>query len=337
MDRAQNLAIGLRQLAVMMAAGIPVHRGVAFLAEQKDALRESWRRVAHGVASGKMLSRCLADEKGVFPPVLANLVAAGECTGRLHRVLASAADYFERDLWLRRRMLGAFAYPIAILVVMAAIVSLLLFYVFPMELAIYRSLKVELPSATRLLLFLLGLVFHPLVWLLVGLVGLVVWRLWSHPGVVERRDALLLELPLVGNLLTRAATVRMLDVLDMLFETGHGIDSIRLVAPLAENVILERRCLHFQRLLVDGQDLRQALDEADLFDLTVRQVLEVGLSCGFSGLVGSLARSYREDLDRALLSFTALLEPIILAITGLAVGFVVIATSLPMLHLLQAF
>lgn len=234
------------------------------------------------------------------------------------------------------RISSTMPYPLAILLVMGVILTLMLFYVFPMELEVYRSLQLELPMITPILVAFLQLAFHPFLWIALLLLGSGLRLACRNPLARQYLDRFVLRLPLVGDIISRSATARMLKAMNILLDAGENLSNLRVVGQLAENTSIQSRYLEFQRKLVDGDSLSEALESPQLFDPTVRQMLSLGQESGnLADLVGKMARNCQEDLDLRLEQFTTLLEPILLAITGAVVGLVVVATSLPMLNLMD--
>lgn len=333
---SQEMTLSLRQISVMLSAGVPILRCIEFVADSQTKRARTWDSIRGKLEGGWRLSRAIAHEGHDFPMIVRFLVEAGETSGQLDTTLASAVEYLERDLWLRRRTAGAFAYPLAILLVMAVVLTLMLFYVFPMELEVYRSLHLELPMITQFLVTVLQAAFHPFLWTLLFLVGSGLRVACRDPLWRNHLDRLVLRLPLVGDILSRSATARMLKAMNILLVAGENLSNLGMVGQLAENSSIQARYQTFQRLLVDGNSLSEALDSAQLFDPATRQMLSLGQESGnLADLVGKMAENCQEDLDLRLEQFTTLLEPIILAITGVVVGLVVVATSLPMLNLLD--
>lgn len=333
-----------RRLQVMVSAGTPVHSALDFLSEEPNPrLRLAIRDVHYRISSGTQLSRALQAHPRVFPPLAVQMVQAGETTGQLHVTLGSLADYLEKSLNLRRRFVSALAYPGMMAVVGLAVVAMLALIVFPKEREVFEGMGAELPWITRAVTGTFELIFNPVTVISVLVVVTTLAVTWPTLGRAFYNahlrypvDALLLRIPLLGRLIEQAAIVRMLTAMATFMETGIPMTGMQAVGRLSGNQVIERQFNAYLQLMRNGYTIAQAMEQADLFPSMVLQMFRLGEEHGrLDFLMRKTAQMLEEDLDYSLETLTALLEPLLMAVMGIVVGIIVIASSLPTMELLQ--
>lgn len=331
----RDLSLGLRQLSLMLQAGVHLVRALEALTEQPDSpeLAEVWWTVQGTVSRGSSLSQALAPFRRCFTRQTVHLIQVGERTGALVVVLGRLADHLEREDDLRRRLLSALAYPLMVLGVSALVSGGLLRFVLPPFLDSLLSLKLKLPWPTRVLLVLSQLLRHP--WLL-ALLGLGLWLSRARWTAWLRGPwlyTLSQRLPLLGRCLRNYATVRLARAASLLLAGGgETLRAWELALRASGDPRIEGQFAALKKeLLAGGEPSQFFLRRRHLVSPLLGAVLEVGESTGKSSyLLDRLARHLEEELDHQLTLLTALLQPTLLMLVSLSTLFVILALFLPL-------
>lgn len=335
----------VRCLCTMFNAGVPIHVSLAYLAEtEEEPFKAILADVVVRVEQGARVSRVLAAFPRIFPPLTVAMLEVGEATGRLGFALEALADYVERSTALRQRLVSVFAYPVLLLVLTAFMSAFLLVVVFPQQQQLFVAMDVPLPGLTRLLMGVVPAVTSPAFFGFLLALGLTLWLgrahvdwLW-HEHLKPRLDAAVLELPVLGPLVEKIETTRMLTAIRALIETGVQLSDTELAAQLAGNTVYRLRYLEFLDRVKTGEAPAEALEAVDCFPPLVRQLFAVGAEQGSLPLLMRQAtRLYEEDLELALLGLVALAEPAAIAFMSVVMGTLMLATFLPMVALLGRF
>lgn len=327
----------------MVSAGIPVHNALNFLThEENPILKEGVEEIVRMVHRGVLLSRAIRELPRLFPPLAADMIQAGETTGRLDSVLDDLANLLERSTRLQKKLVAALTYPCLLMALTFVIVGVLVVFVFPREAEMATSLGAETPALTAALLAVAKIAGNPII---IGLVVLalaalaITWPRFGRP-IYQRYlksfvDEHVLDIPVLGPILAKTAYARMLSAMANLVKAGMGIGpGMNVVASLSQNRDIEKRFRDFMSQVTQGVPMGEAAKL--VFPPLVCQMFRVGEEQGqLDVLLARTARMYEDEVESSLITLTALLEPLALLFMGVVVGLVVVATSLPTLNLLQ--
>lgn len=339
--KIQDLALTTRQLGTLLASGIPMMGAMSAIIEQAE---DRWLKailldVRERVAQGATLSDALAGHPKYFNDLYVNMVRAGEASGNLDRVLAKLADYLQEQHRLRARIMAALTYPIIMVIIGMIVVSVLLGFVVPKILDVLQKegRGEALPLPTEILIGISGLVQHYW-WLgLAGLGGLFLaykatvksggGRLWI--------DTTKLGLPIFGNLLRKSAIARFATTLATLLESGLPIlDALNVVKRVVGNALLSQTIDQVREKVVEGADIATPLKASKVFPPVVGYMISVGEESGqLEDLLKRVAESYDEEVEIAAQKMTSLLEPLMIVVMAVVVGFIVMAILLPILQM----
>lgn len=336
-----QLALFTRQLATLLAAGLPIDEALAALGEQGEDERSRSLVVAlrARVMEGAGLAAAFADYPESFPEIYRASIAAGEQSGRLSTVLERLADYAESRDALRQQMLTALAYPTLLSLVAVAVVTGLLVYVVPQIVGVFASMKQELPLPTTLLIGLSELVKR---WGIVFFAGLVAVLFALRFAL--RRDAVrlvwhrwLLRLPLVGKLTRASNTARAARTLALLSASAVPLlDALAISAQVVPNLPMRdalRRAAHKVR---EGGAFSRALADSGYFPPVAVRLIASGERSGqLERMLDEAAAHQARELDRWLAVLTAVLGPAVILLVGAMVLFIVLAILLPIFNLNQ--
>ena len=338
---SKELAIFTRQFSVMIDAGLPLVQCLEILAgQQENKIFQNVLTATRGsVEGGSTLSAAMRQHEKVFDALYVNLVEAGETGGILDTILQRLSSYIEKNVKLKRAVKSALVYPVAVLGVAAAVITLLLWKVVPIFATLFLGLGVNLPLPTRIVIGLSNFVgsifgFLILVALIGTIIGLKVW--YGTPAGRMTLDRVLLKLPLVGILLRKIAVARFTRTLGTLISSGVPIlEGLEITAKTAGNAVIEKSLMEVRKGLEAGRNLADPLRETDVFPGMVTQMIGVGEQTGaMDAMLQKIADFYEDEVDAAVKDLLAALEPAMIVFLGVVVGGIVISMYLPLFSLI---
>ncbi|MEW6524789.1 MAG: type II secretion system F family protein [Bacillota bacterium] len=340
---AKDLAVFCRQLKTLVSAGIPIVAGLRAIQRQSPnrRLASALLSVIAELETGESLSRAFRRRGALFPPLLGNLVEAGEFGGVLEEVLDYMGLYFEKEDSLNQKVRSALTYPALVLLVSIGVVFFLLVVVLPSFARIFSEFGADLPWLTRRLLGMgqwLGR-YWPLP---VGALGLLVAGLSAYrrtPAGGLAVDRCLLRLPIVGALLSQRALARFARTLATLLAGGVPmLTALAVVERGVGNRVLATALRDAQVAVREGQGVARSLRASRVFPSLVLEMVAVGEETGnLEEILLKVAEFYERDLDRLTERLTGLLEPVLIVGLGLVVGGIVLAVVLPMFEVFTLF
>ena len=338
---SKELAIFTRQFSVMIDAGLPLVQCLEILSSQQE--NKTFQKVLAGtrgsVEGGSTLSAAMKQYPKVFDPLYTNMVEAGETGGILDTILQRLAAYIEKNVKLQRAVKSALVYPIGVLTIAAAVITLLLWKVVPVFATLFAGLGVDLPLPTRIVIGLshfVGSIFGFLIF--VAIIGMVVGiKIWyGTPSGRMAIDTIILKLPVLGILMRKIAVARFTRTLGTLISSGVPIlEGLDITARTSGNAVIEKALNQVRRSLEEGKSLTDPLKESEVFPGMVTQMIAVGEQTGaMDAMLQKIADFYEEEVDAAVKDLLTALEPIMIVFLGLVVGGVVISMYLPLFSLI---
>ena len=330
-----------RQLATLVAAHIPLVSALGALAEQTEGvkLKTIIAQLKDDVNEGAALAAAMRQHPKVFPSLFTNMIAAGEASGALDVVLLRLADFMENQDDLRRRVRGALTYPTVMLVIALGVVVFLMTTVVPKVLTIFDAQRRALPLPTRLLQF----VSHAVAgwwWLCLILAGAAIWGIRRYINTPEGRrrwDELSLELPIFGPVARKVAVARFARTLSTLLSSGIPLlQAMDITKNVVDNVIIETALNEARDNISEGASLSSQLKQSGVFPPMVTHMINVGESSGeLEQMLVRVADTYENEVRTVLESMTSLLQPIIIVVLAVVVGFIAVAVLMPIFQLSQ--
>jgi type IV pilus assembly protein PilC len=339
--KPKDVAIFSRQFATMINAGLSLTKCLSILAEQteSDGLRLVINQVAKDVESGQSLSDSLAKHPKVFPPIMVNMVRAGETGGVLDEVLARVADHFENDLALKAKIKSAMTYPVAMgALVLIVLVAMMLFVVPTFE-KMFEDLGGELPWITQILVDASAFVAS---WrgvvLALFFVGLfMLFKFWTSTDSGRYIwDGTKLRLPIFGQLSRKFALAKFTRTFGTLVQAGVPIlSALDIVADTAGNAVVAEAVKKTRSAIKEGETIAKPLGESKVFPSMLVQMIAVGEETGaLDSMLNKIADFYDEEVSTAVDGLTSLIEPLMMASLGAIVGGMVVALYLPMFQVI---
>ena len=338
---AKELAVFTRQFSVMIDAGLPLVQCLEILAgQQENKIFQKVLTATRGsVEGGATLSAAMRAHPKVFDALFVNMVEAGETGGILDTILQRLSSYIEKNVKLKRAVKSAMVYPIGVITIAGAVITLLLWKVVPIFATLFAGLGVDLPLPTKIVIALsnfVGSIFGLLI--VVGLVGIVIGiKVWY--GTEQGRyalDSLTLKLPVVGLLMRKIAVARFTRTLGTLIASGVPIlEGLDITAKTAGNAVVERSLQKVRKSLEEGKTLTEPLKESEVFPGMVTQMISVGEQTGaMDAMLQKIADFYEEEVDAAVKDLLTALEPVMIVFLGVVVGGVVISMYMPLFSLI---
>ena len=338
--RPEDIAIFSRQLATMLAAGIPLVQAFEIIGagHEKPSVQKLILDIKSEVEGGSSLHESLAKHPLYFDELYVNLVAAGEQAGALETLLDKIATYKEKTEAIKKKVKKALFYPTAVLVVAVIVTVILLIFVIPQFESLFKGFGADLPAFTQMVVDLSRFVQSEGWMLLIALVVIVytfVYFKKRSKAMQHFLDRAALKVPVVGPILNKAAIARFARTLSTMFSAGVPlVEALQSVAGATGNILYSDAVLKMRDEVATGQRLQRAMENTGMFPNMVVQMIAVGEESGsLDAMSGKVATFYEEDVDNAVDSMSSLLEPLIMAILGVLVGGLVIAMYLPIFKL----
>ncbi|WP_029664011.1 type II secretion system F family protein [Cellulomonas sp. KRMCY2] len=331
----KDLAIMARQMATMINAGLSLLRALQILAEQTDnkTLAKVLFQVRNDVEAGTALSVAMGRHPVVFPPLMLNMIKAGEVGGFLDQVLVSVAENYESEVKLRSKIKSAMTYPVVVFIMaIAATVGMLLFIV-PVFADMFASLGGELPAPTKVLVFLSELMKYlvpPAI--VLGIIFSVWWSRHKNDYAVRARlDPIKLKAPIFGNLFRKVAVARFTRNFGTMIHAGVPIlQALDIVGETSGNMVVENAAKAVRDSVRSGQSLAAPLSDHPVFPPMVVQMITVGEDTGaLDEMLAKIAEFYDQEVESTTEQLTSLIEPLMIAVLGTVVGSMIIALYMP--------
>jgi type IV pilus assembly protein PilC len=337
---AKNLAIFTRQFAVMIDAGLPLVQCLDILGKQEPdkSFSGAILKVREDVEAGAALAEAMKKHPKTFDTLYSNMIAAGEAGGILDTILKRLAVYIEKNVKLKGSVKSAMIYPIAVIVIAAAVVGAILWKVIPTFAALFAGLGAELPLPTRVVIAASnGVVAWG--WLILVALGAATWATGRYYATAHGRaviDALVLKTPVLGTILRKIAVARFCRTLSTLLSSGVPIlDGLGITARTAGNAVVEAAIQKTRRAIERGETVSGPLQQSNVFPSMVVQMINVGETTGaLDAMLSKIADFYEDEVDTAVAGMLTLLEPAMIAFLGVVVGGIVIAMYLPIFDLI---
>jgi type IV pilus assembly protein PilC len=341
--KSKDLALFTRQFSVMLDAGLPLVQCLEILAQQQD--NKHFQKVIFqtraDVEAGMTLADAMAKHPRVFEPLYTNMVAAGETGGILDIILQRLSTYLEKMVKLKSDVKSALIYPIAVIVISIIVVSIIMIVVIPAFKNIFEGLLgpgEKLPWLTEMVVWI-SQFMASYWWLMALVIGLITFacKAWYKTERGQHVvDAVLLKLPIFGQILKKIAVARFSRTLSTLLSSGVPIlESLEITARTAGNVIVGEAIQKVRAGIEQGQTFVEPLKASGVFPIMVAQMIGVGEQTGaLDAMLSKIADFYEQEVDAAIANLLSLMEPAMILFLGVTIGTIVIAMYMPLFTLI---
>lgn len=337
--KPRDLSVFCRQFLSILKAGVSMISALEMLTDQTEnkTLKEALKSVKDNVEKGDTLSVAMKKQDGLFPPILLNMIAAGESSGSLEVSLERMSVHFEKDARIKGMVKKAFMYPIVLIFVMIAVVVVMLTFVIPQFKSMFDDLGSDLPAFTKAALALSDSLQNTwYIWLIGIAVLILAYKLYVRtPNGSRVVAALKLKIPVFGSLSVKTACARFARTLSTLMASSMPlIDSINICAKVLDNVLYKDALVETSRQVERGVSLTTPLEKSGLFPSMVIHMISIGEETGsMEEMLTNVADYYDEEVEMTTQQATALMEPIIIIIMALVVCALIAVIYGPMVQL----
>jgi len=342
--KSKELAIFTRQFSVMIDAGLPLVQCLDILSQQQDNkyFQQVLAQVRQDVEEGSTLAAAMSRHPKVFDQLYSNMVEAGETGGILDLILQRLSTFIEKIVKLKRDVVSAMIYPVAVILLAIAAVAVIMIVVIPQFQSIFLGLLgpgEPLPLPTRIIVgisnFLAGWGGLSILVLLIGS-AIAVNLYYKTPNGRKQIDTLLLKVPILGPIFLKIAIARFSRTLSTLLSSGVPIlQSLDITARTAGNVVIENAILQIRTAVEQGKSFVEPLRASDLFPHMVAQMVGIGEQTGaLDAMLGKIADFYEQEVDSAIANLLTLIEPALIGFLGVTIGSIVVSMYLPMFTLI---
>jgi len=336
----QLIAIFTRQFSVMIDAGLPLVQCLEILAGQQEnkTFKRALIQIRQDVESGSNLADSMRKHPKIFNDLFTNMVAAGEAGGILDTILQRLAQYIEKSVKLNGQVKSAMIYPVAVISIACIVIAIILWKVIPVFAALFAGLGAELPMPTQIVIWLSNFIAD-FWWLIGGVIFGTIYALRRYHETYKGKrvlDGIILKTPILGMLMRKIAVARFCRTLSTLTASGVPIlDGLQITARTAGNAIVEDAIMATRKSVEEGKTISEPLADTDVFPSMVVQMIAVGEQTGaLDTMLSKIADFYEEEVDTAVAGLMKLLEPVLIAFLGVAIGGIVIAMYMPMFTLI---
>lgn len=331
----RDIVIFTRQLSTMIDAGLPLVQSLDILANQQEnpTLKKVLREIKSDVETGMTFADSMKKHPNVFDTLFCNMIDAGEIGGILDTILSRLAEFMEKSMNLKKRVKGAFTYPVICLGISVVILGVILIFVVPAFESMFADFGSALPMPTQIVVALSNFVKSKVVYMIGGaMVGSFLFKKYRSTDKGEQNvDALSLKLPVFGDLIMKVAVAKFTRTLSTMLESGVPIlEALNVVAKTAGNRVIETAVFRVSDSISEGRTIAEPLEETGIFPPMVVQMISVGEATGaLDAMLSKIADFYDEEVDQAVDNMTAMIEPFMMVFLGGMVGALVVAMYLP--------
>jgi type IV pilus assembly protein PilC len=340
--KLKDLSIFCRQMYTMLEAGVSITNALNILRDQleNDRLREAVEAIEADVKKGEMFSEAMKKQEDVFPNLIISMVQSGEISGNLDEMMLRLSVNYEKENRINGKIISAMIYPIILSIVAVVAVTGIMIFVMPTFVEIFNDMDVKLPLVTRALLAISGFLNKYIILiiliLIVAIFGFSVYKN-TEKGMwfVSRAK---IKLPIIGKLSKKIIVSRFTRTLSALMASGVSlIQALPIVGSVLGNKVAEEAVEKIRERVARGEGLSDPIRRIEIFPQMLSSMVKIGEESGsLDDILNKTADFYDEEVEQAIQTTTALIEPLLIIVMGVAVGFIVAAIMLPMFDMYTA-
>ncbi|MDK0701303.1 type II secretion system F family protein [Clostridium perfringens] len=334
--KLKDIAIFCRQFYVMLDSGLSIGKALNILIEQgeKPKIREALIGVNGDLKRGETLANSMRKRKDVFPNLLTSMIDAGERSGNLDIILKRMAEYYEKETKIRGKIKSAMIYPIVLGVVAIIAITFILTFVMPTFVQMFEENNVDLPMSTKMVLGtskMLGKYGIIIFLILVTAIILLGKYLKSEEGQYKL-SIINLKIPVIKKLTQKIIVSRFTRTMGIVSSSGMSlVTSLEIVASVVGNKIAEKELLKVKEKVLKGEGLGDSIMKIKIFPPMLASMVKVGEEAGsLDSILDKTADFYDDELEREIQTATALIEPAMIVVMGIIIGFLLISILTPM-------
>lgn len=337
-----DIAVVSRQLATMVKAGVPLVQALTIISQghEKASVRELVSQIRADVEGGSAFHEALRKHPRQFDDLFCDLVQAGEASGKLEDMLARIAMYKEKTESLKKKIKKALFYPVAVIIMAIIVTAVLLIKVVPTFADLFKGFGADLPAFTQFVINLSNSLQESWFYYFAVIIALI----FAHREATRRSkeyrdfiDKLLLKLPIIGEIIEKAAIARFARTLSTTFAAGVPLmEALDSAAGAAGNALFRDAILRIREDVASGTQLNVSMQLTNVFPNMVVQMAAIGEEAGsLEHMLAKVADVYEEEVDNAVDALSSLIEPLIMAVLGVLIGGLIVAMYLPIFQMGQ--
>mgnify|MGYP000726775238 FL=1 len=339
--KIKQITVFTRQLSTLQDAGLPIVQSMQILTDMQrpGTFRNALGKVTEEIQSGTMLSDAMSRYPRIWDRLYTNLVKAGEAAGALDVILRRLAEFMEKAQTLKKKVIGAMIYPIAVLSIATIILAFIMIMIVPKFKQIFVDLGIALPGLTEALIgfsSFMGSYWWLMLLALIGAIfGLKMFARTEKGAAIL--DRIVLRIPVLGMIIKKGSVARFTRTLGTLVTSGVGfLDALDITKSATPNVVVRNAIQAVRDSVKEGETVNEPLRRSGVFDDMVVNMIKVGEETGeLDKMLIKIADTYDEEVDSAVGAMMSLLEPMLIIFMGGAVGFIVIALFLPLIKIIE--
>ena len=334
--KLKDVSVFARLLSTMINAGLPILRALRIIEKQTENLTlvDTIKDISLKVEEGYSLSFAMGQHPKIFGPLIVAMIKSGEESGSLDIVLERIAHDLEREIEVNAKVKAGVRYPIIIMIAAGLIVIGVLWFIVPKFNEIFTEMNAELPAMTKVLVAISNALTHYFLWVLGGIIVLVIVikHLAKIPFVGRLLDKAQLKLPAFGLLYRKIALSRFSRTLAILLRSGVPIvKALSVVEETVGNMVISSAVAKAKESIKEGERIAYPLEETNEFPPMVIDMISVGEETGsLDDMLAKVSEFYDREVDYTIDSFTTMIEPVLIVVMGVVIGFIVISLYLPL-------
>ena len=339
--KTKQISIFCRQFYTMLNSGVTIVNCLDILRKQTESkkLAQTLDDIYEDVLTGSSFSDSVKKHDDVFPSLLINMIDAGEVSGNLDNIMDRMAFHYEKEYKMNNKVKGAMAYPMILGLLSVVVVIFLLTFIMPTFTEMFEDSGVPLPTPTRILLAISD-TLTGYWYIFVIVIGIIVYSLIKYIKTTQGRtmfDSIKLKIPIVKRTVADIVTSRFSRTLSTLMMSGVPlIEALDIVSRVVGNKVVENGILDAKEDVRKGTSLSTPLQRIDAFPLMLTQMIEIGEESGsLDDILEKTANFYDEEVDVSIQRLTTMLEPIMIIVMAVVIGFIVISMVLPMFDMVN--
>jgi len=340
----KEVATLTRQLSTMMTAGLPLTDALSLLKNQTDSNRTMYEIMDYclnQVRGGQPLGKTLEKYQDVFGEAYVASISAGEEAGVLEEILVKLANSIENQNEFNGKVKGAMIYPVIVIIGMVIVAAIMMVFVIPKLMGLYGDMGSKLPAITVALMAVSN--FSAKWWFLLPVLLFGVYSIVrvgnQNADFRLKKDTLLLKIPILGPLNRKTMLANTLRTLSMLLAAGIGlVEALRIVAKVASNEQYSQAYIKIAERVQKGFSISSSFEETTIFPIIVEQMVSTGESTGkLDDVLLRVSEYFSTEAEEAVKVLTAAIEPLVMIVLGIGVGFLVVAVIMPIYNLTSSF
>lgn len=321
-----------RYLALILKAGLPITRGFELLIKQSQNkyLKKCLKEILEDITSGKLMSESMSKYPKIFDNLFISMIKSAESAGNLEEVLETLAEELKKSGEFKSKVRGAMIYPIIIVIMMILITNFMVFFIFPKILKFYSSLNVKIPGSAKILINIVQFSTQNIFYILGGLIIFItIFFLWSKTKNGRMFiDWLFINLPILGNISKKVYTVQFLRTLSSLLQAGIPTPkALEIAATTINSSYYYESIMIFAEGIRQGKKLSEMIEKYNIYPPITSEIINVGEETGqLSYMLKQLYEFIESEVNNILDNLSKIIEPILMIILAVIVGFIAVAT-----------